>query len=644
MSQTHLSGRQVQESTIENVEIDPNAAIDRTKLKTIPVLTSISTPGDADMIEISDITNSNISKSLSWSNIKSTLKSYFDTVYNGIISKATYSDVFAGTDNSKYITPLSLKESGVLSSSPIASNVGFIPPTGMSSLNVQDAVTEVYNDLPTGNIPNLTLGIENIPGSSNNFIREDDTILVFDTTIPSTFTLGNTATTGSSSTAARRDHTHNVPPPVNITGNAGTVTNATFTKPLTVDTGPVTLHGAITSSSISFGNSAYLSGTNTGDQTGGTPSLTLGTSNIPGSSTNFLRRDDTILVFDTTIPITQNFGDSSSIGTAPTAARRDHRHAMPPTPVNVTGNAGTVTNATFNTSLTVSNGNISLYGDTSNNSALIIGNGTYTLNQNVSNGGSPTFGGLKLTAGTIAAGNIPISDAYGNLTLQQLATEDSGVALTALATGFSASGGTSPKTLNVFEDTTLNGVATDADLVALIDNTKIVTPASLAYLNLGSYTNITLNTSLIVNTGYVTLDGNSNNTSVLTIGSGSNFISGTNTGDQTGGTPNLTLGTSNIPGSSSNFLRRDDTILVFDATVPSTLAFGSSASIGSASVAARRDHSHGMPSMPTPSQIGSVATTFTINGNQLSGTSLTLNASSVGAVASSITTDPETLP
>ena len=80
--------------------------------------------------------------------------------------------------------------------------------------------------------------------------------------------------------------------------------------------------------------------------------------------------------------------------------------------------------------------------------------------------------------------------------------------------------------------------------------------------------------------------------------------SNTNTGDQTGGTPNITLGTTNTAGSSSNFLRRDDTILAFDATVPSTQAFGDSAAAGSATVAARRDHKHAMPAAPTASSVG----------------------------------------
>ena len=62
-----------------------------------------------------------------------------------------------------------------------------------------------------------------------------------------------------------------------------------------------------------------------------------------------------------------------------------------------------------------------------------------------------------------------------------------------------------------------------------------------------------------------------------------------------GGTPALTLGTANTAGASPNFLRRDDTILAFDATSPSTQAYGDAAAVGVATVAARRDHKHAMP-------------------------------------------------
>ena len=58
-------------------------------------------------------------------------------------------------------------------------------------------------------------------------------------------------------------------------------------------------------------------------------------------------------------------------------------------------------------------------------------------------------------------------------------------------------------------------------------------------------------------------------------------------------TPNLTLSTSNSSGTAGA-LRADDTVLVYDATLPDAIAYGQSGSAGSASTSARRDHSHAM--------------------------------------------------
>ena len=99
--------------------------------------------------------------------------------------------------------------------------------------------------------------------------------------------------------------------------------------------------GAVSGLTITPG--ASISGANTGDQTGGTPALTLGTANTAGASTNFIRRDDTILVFDATAPSTQAFGDAATVGVATVAARRDHKHAMMAAPTSITGNAATAT-------------------------------------------------------------------------------------------------------------------------------------------------------------------------------------------------------------------------------------------------------------------------------------------------------------
>jgi hypothetical protein len=64
-------------------------------------------------------------------------------------------------------------------------------------------------------------------------------------------------------------------------------------------------------------------------------------------------------------------------------------------------------------------------------------------------------------------------------------------------------------------------------------------------------------------------------------------------------TPAIVLGTAAAAGAATTVIRSDSTIAAFDATVPVTQAFGDSAATGSAAVAARRDHKHGMPATPS---------------------------------------------
>jgi hypothetical protein len=62
--------------------------------------------------------------------------------------------------------------------------------------------------------------------------------------------------------------------------------------------------------------------------------------------------------------------------------------------------------------------------------------------------------------------------------------------------------------------------------------------------------------------------------------------------------PALTLGTANSAGSASTALATDSTLLAFDTTVPTTIAYSASAAAGSAVVTSRRDHTHGMVAAP----------------------------------------------
>jgi len=64
------------------------------------------------------------------------------------------------------------------------------------------------------------------------------------------------------------------------------------------------------------------------------------------------------------------------------------------------------------------------------------------------------------------------------------------------------------------------------------------------------------------------------------------------------GTPGFTLALANAEGSALTAVRSDASLLTFDDTVPVTQAFSDTAATGSATVAGRRDHVHGMMATP----------------------------------------------
>lgn len=66
--------------------------------------------------------------------------------------------------------------------------------------------------------------------------------------------------------------------------------------------------------------------------------------------------------------------------------------------------------------------------------------------------------------------------------------------------------------------------------------------------------------------------------------------------------PGYTLGTANTKGAATTVAPTDSTLLAFDATVPTTIVSAAAAATGSAAVAARRDHTHGAPTL-VPSDV-----------------------------------------
>lgn len=81
MALTQLPGTQVKDSTIKNIDIASDAAIDISKLALPTTLPDKATPADADVLTGSDSAASNVWKKFTWANIKATLKTYFDTLY-----------------------------------------------------------------------------------------------------------------------------------------------------------------------------------------------------------------------------------------------------------------------------------------------------------------------------------------------------------------------------------------------------------------------------------------------------------------------------------------------------------------------------------------------------------------------------------
>lgn len=81
----------------------------------------------------------------------------------------------------------------------------------------------------------------------------------------------------------------------------------------TTDTGATWVTWATLGSTITFG----------------TPAVVLGTAAAAGSTDEVIRKDSTIVAFDVTVPVTQNYSDVAATGAAAVAARRDHVHGMP---------------------------------------------------------------------------------------------------------------------------------------------------------------------------------------------------------------------------------------------------------------------------------------------------------------------------
>jgi len=89
-------------------------------------------------------------------------------------------------------------------------------------------------------------------------------------------------------------------------------------------------------------------------------------------------------------PSTQAFGDAAATGTATTAAKSDHKHAMPAAPTTVSGNAGTATKLATARTITLS--------------GAVKGSASFDGSANITIAAAPT-------GGTLSGGNPGMTEA-----------------------------------------------------------------------------------------------------------------------------------------------------------------------------------------------------------------------------------------
>jgi hypothetical protein len=133
---------------------------------------------------------------------------------------------------------------------------------------------------------------------------------------PVTQAFGDVAAGGSALTASKNDHRHGMP--------------ALGVSPVTQAFGDVPAGGgAVTAAKTDHRHGMPADPT----PAFATPAIALGTAAAAGSAGTVIRSNSTIAAFDATAPVTQAFNDAGNPGTAVVAARRDHRHGMPATPL-----------------------------------------------------------------------------------------------------------------------------------------------------------------------------------------------------------------------------------------------------------------------------------------------------------------------
>lgn len=421
--------------------------------------------------------------------------------------------------------------------------------------------------------------------------------------VTSETSFGVSPANGVATTVARSDHTHGTP------------------------TNPVTAHEGAADPHTGYLQESVISGL-------GTPSLTLSTSNSAGAGTTVIGAGATIAAFDATAPTTAAFGAAAAAGSAGFAARRDHTHGMMANPVTsheaaADPHTGYVLESTGATQTIVSTNTAAtpliVKGASGQSADIFIvqnnaGSELFSIEQNgtVRIGAdivatepmmvvtSPFFSGNLITAGQGTIVPLTIrgaSDQSADIFVVENSSGSDYLSVTAagvveigadrvpvitstaptVALGTAASAGSSTTALR--DDATI--LAFDATVPTTASfgasaATGAATVAARRDHTHGMMANpVTAHEAAAdPHTGYLQ----------------ESVVSGL-------GTPALTLSTTNSAGTGTTVIGAGATIAAFDATAPTTASFGAAAATGSAGVAARRDHAHGMMANPTTSNM-----------------------------------------